>query len=197
MPTSPAALALWGKLLTHNKILSEAQWDTAQAALQHAGVDATIESVLLGQGMLRKAHVEQISARVTQLLGKAQAVAPPAPPKPAAPPPEPAKPTAPAKPAEETDELMPVDSPTARGRKSSDTEWVETTDDTRAAIEFKSKDIEAIDVMESDAPAGNAENKKIWTPTPGQWNKPMTGPVADGTGTRSKDIPQIPLEGEE
>jgi hypothetical protein len=194
MPTSPAALALWGKLLTHNKILSEAQWDSAQAALQHAGPDATIETVLLSQGMLRKAHVEQISARVTQLLGKARSAPAPAPPP--AQTPQPIKAPAPAKPADPTDELMPEEAPTARGRKSSDTEWVETTDDTKAAIEFKSKDIEAIDVMEADDTA-NTDNKKIWTPTPGQWNKPMTGPLADGTGTRSKDIPQIPLDGEE
>ena len=194
MPTSPAALALWGKLLIHNKILTEQQWDSAQAALQHAGADATVESVLLGQGMLRKAHVDQISARVTQLLGKVQgqAAAAPKPAEPVAP----AAPAKPVKPAAEVDELMPDEAPGARGRNSSDTEWVETTENTKAALDFKSKDIVTIDMTEPDPADTGTDKKKIWTPSPGQWNKPMTGPMAEGAG-RSKDIPQIPLDGEE
>jgi len=197
MPTSPAALALWGKLLTHNKILSQEQWDGVLAALQHAGADATVESVLLSRGVMRKAHVEQVAGRVTQLLGKVKAT--PAASTPAAPAvqaqPAPAASQEPQAESSQTDDLLPVEAPNARGRKSSDTEWVETTDDTKSAIDFKSKDIESIDVLESDS-APTSNKPKIWTPTPGQWNNAMPGPAPDGAG-RSKNIPQIPLDGEE
>lgn len=196
MPTSPAALALWGKLLLHNKVLTQEQWDDAQAALQHAGADATIETVLISQNLLSKSNAEKVGSRVTQLLGKIQS---PSPAPPAAPAVE-AAPIAAANPAPapaaSDDDLMPADSPSARGRNSSDTEWVETTENTKAALEFKSKDIATIDLIESEPAEGAGDKKKIWTPTPGEWNKPMTGPIAEGAG-RSKNIPQIPLDGEE
>lgn len=158
MSHNAVAAKIWGRVLLHNKLITQAQWDKGVETFKKRGGAVSIDKILIEQSSLTAREADVVRQKVEALVAKQSGESAVAPAKPAAPskPAAPAKPTpvaaAPAKPA-----APPVPDP----NDESDVFVLEEED-----VEDNEKDANDSDDLMPDIADGEGD---AWKPSDAEW----------------------------
>ena len=73
MSSNSAVAALWGKILVHNKLLTQEQWNAVLALHDKYQGKVTIEEILVKKKLVMPKNVEVVRKRVAEIVEKARA----------------------------------------------------------------------------------------------------------------------------